>query len=169
MSFIYVPSTAAPSLQIGTPIDVSGVSTVTVTGIPLSSKIVYLNFQNILYSTNDTFFVQLGDSTNIEVTGYVYSRSTVSGLSATAFGNVAATGFGIANGQSDSLWGTVTLTLENSTTNTWNVSAIAGKSTSNFLFTLSGYKSLTNPISQIKVSILSGNLWTSGEINVAYM
>lgn len=166
MSFIYVPSTAAPSLQIGTPVDTTGIASTTFIGIPLTSKLVYINFQNVGVAGSESVFIQLGNSTTIETSGYFYNRALITGLTASS---ASLTGNQWAyNLNADSSYGTIVLSLENSTTNTWNMFFSVGRTVAN-LYLAAGSKSLTAALSQIKIFVNSGNNWTSGQINIAYM
>lgn len=168
MSFIYVPSTPAASIAIGTPVDTTSGTSVTFTAIPLTSKIVYVNFVDFSLSGADSILIQLGTSTAIDTTGYAYSSVAFNAASSSTGASTSTSAFFWQITAGATLNGTINLSLENSTTNTYNMAFIWGTSVARTGIA-SGRKVLASPLSQIKISMFGATTFSTGQINIAYI
>jgi len=170
MSFIYVPAQAAPAISIGTPVDTTSGTSVTFTGIPSTSKIVYVNMVGVSLSAGDYFYVRIGTSTAISATGYTVSQCTAgpgAGVSTGSSTNEA--GWYVIYNSGTILTATFTIILENSTTNTYSATYNAGDN-GNRTFNGAGSKSLASPLSQLRITTYNGTAtFTAGSINIAYI
>ena len=169
------PAWAAPSgggLTLGTPVATTSGTTIDFTGIPAGTKQVIISFVSVSISANTQRLIQIGDSGGIQNTGYI-SSSTLLLSDGTFFGPTGATDGYIVrqNSSGDESQGQITLTLENSTNNTWVASGLLiSKVVPTFSqTTASGSKSLSGVLTQLRITTLTGTAtFDSGEINIAY-
>jgi len=169
------PTWVTPSggLTLGTPVATTSGTTIDFTGIPAGTKQVIINFVNVSTNGNVQKIIQIGDSGGIEDTGYV-GNSIVFFSDGTFFGPTSRTdSFLIRSGSSsDELQGSVTLTLENSTNNTWVAVGLVGEIVSPTFSqtTTIGSKSLSGVLTQLRITTInSTDTFDGGEINIAYM
>ena len=106
--------------------------------------------------------LRIGDSGGIESSGYVAQArtSTLNLTSTTEFGLFTGGGLG-------DIWnGSVFLSLENSSNNTWAASWSLGDTGNSQCAYGGGYKSLSGELTQLSIS---GGTFDAGAINISYM
>ena len=145
------------ALTSGTVIATTSGTTADFTGIPSWVKRVTISLSGV--STNGTGEIgfRIGDSGGIESTGYV------GGDGVAAF----STSFSlIATNTASTLWGGIaTLTLIDSSTNTWCYSGSFGRDTS-AASTGGGAKSLSGVLD--RVQLFTANTFDAGKVNILY-
>jgi len=159
----------ANKLIIGTPVATTSGTSIDFTGIPSGVKQITISFAGV--STNGTSnpMIQLGDSGGIETTGYVASSGVV--LNGNITGTAGyTTGLGIAsNAATQSLRGTYTLTLLNSSTNLWVGSGNMADTTNNGIIIGGGDKTLSAVLDRVRITTVGGtDTFDAGSINIAY-
>jgi hypothetical protein len=158
-------------ITAGTAVASTSGTSIDFTGIPSWVKRVTVMFDEV--STNGTSppQIQIGDSGGIETTGYKCSNSGVgAGVVTVSF----TAGFGI--GLNTTNWsaslvisGSITLTLLNSTSNTWSASGSFGGSNAAVMFFTAGSKSLSATLDRVRIGTIGGtNTFDAGSINILY-
>ena len=158
------------AITAGTAVSASGTS-VDFTSIPSWVKRVTVNFAGV--STNGTSApqIQLGDSGGIETTGYLGSNTIIAGGTAQ---QLFTSGFGI--GVNTANWaatvvvsGAITITLLDSSTNTWAASGSVGRSDVASTYFTSGSKSLSATLDRVRITTVNGtDTFDAGTINILY-
>lgn len=155
-------------VKLGTAVaSTSGIS-IDFTGIPAGTKTIIITFTGV--STNGTSIpiVQIGDSGGIETTGYLGSASGLgAGVTTTSF----TTGFPVA---ADTLasavrHGSITLSLLNSSTNTWVASGSNGRSDVSRTDVYGSSKSTSTTLDRVRITTVGGtDTFDAGSINIQY-
>lgn len=155
-------------ITLGTPVASTSGTAVDFTGIPANVKRITISFKGV--STNGTarVVIQIGDSGGIETSGYLSIGADV--ITPTALAETAHFGFGFANGSAATVrHGTATLTLENSTNNTWTCVGSLGHSDTAQIVMVAGSKSTSGVLDRVRITTGSGtDTFDAGEINIAY-
>jgi hypothetical protein len=165
-----VLSFATPSsgYTLGTPVVTTSGTIISFTGIPAGVKQVVVNFKNVSSNSTGNLSIQLGTSAGIRTTGYNSSALNINNTP-TVSTDTSSTLFVITGSKpaAEFLWGSVTLTLENSTNNTWVSSGVL---TTDFVRAnmSAGYVDLPGVLTQLRIQSL-GDTFDSGEINIAYI
>jgi len=149
-------------LVSGTAVAASGTA-VDFTSIPSWAKRIMVSYESL--STNGTTGVvlQLGDSGGIETSGYAFGTSNaVAGTS-----DFPLTG---GSGAAAAVYhGVAILTLINSATNTWAISAQTGRSDTSALLTVAGSKSTSAVLDRVRIKSTNGtDTFDAGSINILY-
>jgi hypothetical protein len=120
-------------------------------------------------STNGTssFLIQLGDSGGIETTGYnsgsVYTSTATNNASSTA--GVLIHTFG----QNTTIYGQMTFSLFDTTTNTWAATGNFSSPSGSLSFYSSGTKALSASLDRVRITTVIGtNTFDAGSINILY-
>ena len=156
----FVAGTAVASTS-GTSIDF--------TSIPSWVKRVSVSCSNISTNGTSPVIVQIGGS-SIETSAYDSSASYVGPANGST---PTAAGFMLnASGQNlENFWGTIVLSLVNSSTNTW-VSSVSGTINQNgtwYGILGGGSKSITGSLQRVRITTVSGTLtFDAGTINILY-
>lgn len=162
---------AAPSsgYTLGTPVATTSGTSIDFTGIPASVKQIVITFNGVSTDGTSAKVVQIGDSGGIETSGYQSCGYILTSGASPAAG-YASVGYAIFSElSSDALRGSVILTLQSSSANTWVAQGILTGSTSrNFL--ISGDKSLTATLDRVRITTELGTQnFDGGSINIAYI
>jgi hypothetical protein len=163
---VTVTSTVSGGFTLGTPVSTASGTEVNFTSIPATVRQIILTFNGV---SNDggNFKIQIGDSGGIETTGYVAASAllrnttTVSVNDSTSFFNFSLFG------ASDAVRGSVTLTCQSTSTNTWVASGVLGL-TDSILTTVTGTKSLSGTLDRVSFACTGGN-FDGGSVNIAYI
>jgi hypothetical protein len=159
------PVMNASVISSGTAVSASGTS-VDFTGIPSWVKRITLMFVGVSSNSNSNATVRLGDSGGFEISGYL--GSSQSGTSAFLF----TTGFeysGNIASASRLYHGAMTITLQNSSTNTWAATSVIAVSDSASVVVMGGSKSLSDTLTQVRVTFVNGtDTFDAGSINILY-
>lgn len=158
-------SMASSVITSGTSVSASGTS-VNFTSIPSWVKRITVMFINVSSNGASMPTVRLGTSSGIEATGY--SGSTQSGTSAV----LISTGFDFAGTYQTAArlyHGAMTLTLQNSSTNTWAATAVIGLNDGASVLITGGSKSTASVLTQLRITFTNGtDTFDSGSINILY-
>ena len=160
---------AAPSsgYTLGTPVATTSGTSIDFTGIPAGVKQIIITFNGVSTDGTSAKLIQIGDSGGIETTGYSSCGYILTTIVAAGF---ASAGYAIySEVASHALRGSVILTLESSSTNTWCAQGVlSGSTASNFL--ISGDKSLSATLDRVRITTELGTQnFDAGSINIAYI
>ena len=159
------PVMNASVISSATTVSVSGTS-VDFTGIPSWVKRITVIFVGVSGNGTSVPTVRLGDSGGIEATGYLGSAS--SGAAAVLF----TTGFEFAGNLQSAArvyHGAMTITLQNSSTNTWAGTSMIGLSDGAQVAFMGGSKSLSDTLTQVRITFVNGtDSFDAGSINILY-
>lgn len=162
-------ATVSAGFTLGTPVVTTSGTSIDFTGIPAGVKQIVISFINVSTDGSSNPRIQIGDSGGIENTGYVStSHSFVTG---TVSVTTSTAGWDIKSASdTNQLSGSVTLTLENSSSNTWAIQGIVAAAGANSTFTLAGTKSLSAVLDRLRITTINGSdAFDNGEINIAYI
>ena len=162
-------ATVSAGFTLGTPVVTTSGTSIDFTGIPAGVKQIVISFINVSTDGSSNPRIQIGDSGGIEKTGYVStSHSFVTG---TVSVTTSTAGWDIKSASdTNQLSGSVTLTLENSSSNTWAIQGIVAAAGANSTFTLAGTKSLSAVLDRLRITTINGSdAFDNGEINIAYI
>jgi len=153
------------AITSGTSVSASGTS-VNFTSLPSWVKRITVMFIGVSGNGSSMPTVRLGDAGGIEATGY--SGSTQTGTSAV----LISTGFDFAGtyqSASRLYHGAMTLTLQNSSTNTWAGTCIVGLSDGASVLLMGGTKSLSQTLDRVSITFTNGtDSFDAGTINILY-
>ena len=162
-------SPASGGITMGTPVVSTSGTAITFTGIPAGTKRITIMLVDVSTDGTSEKRIQIGDSGGLESTGYlsVGIKTTIAG---TSTGGVSGDGFVIfSEAAADVLSGSVILSLENSSTNSWVAQGLLqGRVGSNAAYIVAGNKSLSSVLTQISVNTPAANNFDAGEINISY-
>lgn len=129
------------------------------TGIPSWAKRITVMFTGLSVSGSNAALLQLGDAGGIETTGYLCVRSD--SLSSTS-------GFIVLSGNSAELTSGV-ITLVNINGNQWIASGqTITDAATDYTYPMSGTKTLSDVLTQVRVTRTSGDTFDAGTINIMY-
>jgi hypothetical protein len=157
------------TLVQGTAVASTSGTSIDFTGIPSWVKRVTVMFSGV--STNGTSIpqIQLGDAGGVETTSYLAMVSNVQTASNTTRGVTATTGFILvhAGAATNVLNGAISFFLLGS--NTWVVSGNLYESGSAGLNSVSGSKTLSDTLDQVRITTVNGtDTFDVGTINLQY-
>lgn len=137
------------------------------TSIPSWVKRITILFDRVSTSGSSPILIQLGDSGGIETIGYAGSGTTMTASTAGSLVYTAGFGIGHANGASDVMSGSITLTALGG--NTWCASGIAALDNAAASKTTAGSKTLSAQLDRVRITTVSGtDLFDAGSINILY-
>jgi len=154
---------------LGTPINSTSGTAIDFTGIPSGIKQIVISFSTVSTDGTSNMAIRIGDSGGIENTGYVSTSHSF--VAATVSVTTDTTCFVIKTASAtNELSGSVILTLENSSTNTWALQGILAAMGANATFTLAGAKPLSAVLDRLRITTLNGSdAFDLGQINIAYI
>jgi hypothetical protein len=137
------------------------------TSIPSWATRIEILLRGVSMNASAKLRIQLGDSGGVENTGYVGAISTCiataaaeSGTAGMDFPEIAASGI---------LSGKITLTLEDSSDNTWVSGVSVGRSDSADAFTGGYYKATSAALDRVRITTVDGSTaFDAGAINIRY-
>ncbi len=153
----------------GTAVSASGTS-VDFTGIPSWAKRVTVMLSAVSTNGNANIRLQLGDSGGIETTGYLGAGGWAGASSTAALSTSGFDGFG-DSGAAVSRSGSFIFSLLSSSSNTWTLQGMfgAGASGGNFIFLMSGGKTLSDTLTQVRITTTNGtDTFDAGTINLIW-
>jgi hypothetical protein len=142
------------------------------TGIPSWVKRITVMLSGVSSNSTNLFQIQLGTTSSIETSSYngtsgwfgatnlAFSTGMSSGFLITAAGGPTFTGSGVA-----------TISLLNSSTNTWAIQSTIARydSGNNFMHVAGGTKSLASTLTRIRITTVGGtDTFDTGTINILY-
>lgn len=159
---------SSSGITLGTPVATTSGTAIDFTGIPSGTKRIIISFVGVSANANSNWIIQIGDSGGIETTGYLGSGSTWNNAATPTVTNFT-TGFGIITASAANVWhGSVILTLENSSTNTWVASGNLSLSNTTSFGATSGSKSTSAVLDRVRLTTVSTDTFDAGEINIQY-
>lgn len=138
------------------------------TGIPSGVKRVTVIFSGLSTSGGSNHLVQIGTSGGIQNSGYLGSASGVAGGGTTAN---FTTGFGLSGDNTAGCLrnGFLTLSLMDSSTNTWVASGTNGRSDITRTDLTGGSKVLSGVLDRVRITTVNGtDTFDAGSINIFY-
>lgn len=156
-------------ITLATPQAATSGTSLDFTGIPPGTKRVTINFVGVSTNGTSNILVQIGPSGGPETSGYLGAGLTANNGASPSVTNYTA-GWGIPFGSAANiLHGALTLSLENSSTNTWTASGCFSVSNAAAAGFISGSKSLAGVLSQVRVTTVNGtDAFDAGEVNISY-
>lgn len=164
---INAASNTITTIILGTPVASTSGASIDFTSIPAGTKRITISLVGVSTNGNSNLLFQLGDSGGIENTSYV--GNTLFSGATTGITNFT-TGFGIPSSSATELIsGILTLTLENSSNNTFMAAGTFNRSGNDYVLVISGRKSLSAVIDRVRVTTVGGtDTFDAGEINITY-
>jgi len=139
-------------------------TTKTFSSLPSGLKIIHIMCNEISITTANTTYIRIGDSGGIETTGYI---ATTGRIQTSVLVASATIGFIFGRNDAATLFsGIVTLTLIDSSANTW-VASHSGKSSTTLAIAGGGVKSLSGELTQVQLFVDGGTL-DNGSINILH-
>lgn len=152
-------------IVLSTPVASTSGTSIDFTSIPAGVRRINVAFNGVSSTGTSQFMIQIGDSGGVETTGYVSSAFNISAQSD------FTAGFGLMTGSTAALayYGSVTLILMDSSTNTWVSQGAIGASGSGNAWASSGGKALSAELDRVRITTLTGtDTFDAGSINVTY-
>lgn len=163
-SWVAVGGGGGGGITLGTEQATTSGTTKDFTGIGSNVKRITINFFGVSKNGTDHYHILLGDSGGFETSGYLGASSSMAGSVATT--NFTAA-FGIRDGLATTLMhGTITLTLEDAANNTWVASGVLSSSNASTSFLVSGTKSLSGTLTQVRIKFAGSNSFDAGALNI---
>lgn len=132
------------------------------TGIPSTVKRITVLFNEVSLSGNDRIVLQLGDAGGIETTGYTGNASDTANIALNStFFNITATG-------NNAYIFSGSISLFNFNGNTWIESGLVSASSSVNTSTSGGSKTLSDVLTQLRITRSGTNTFDAGAINIMY-
>lgn len=167
-------TTISAGYTLGTPIATTSGTEAEFTGIPSTARQIILSFNQVTFATgaNINAAIQVSTSSAYLTSGYVGRMGTLGSTNTSPDG--LSTRIAICNGSfvasGDSLTGSLTMTLLDSSTNTWaGSSMLAVNVANNRIFFTPFTFALASSLNKLKLFDNSGNAFSSGSFNIAYI
>lgn len=139
-----------------------------ITGIPSNCTEITITFEQVSWAAGTTIVprILLGDSGGFETTGYQGYVSYIGGTT----GSMGTAGFTFSNSiaNTDLFTGVLKLYKGSSSTNTWCVNATFTTYSSGVHFFMTGIKSLSDVLTQVRITSLNASTFDGGAITVTY-
>jgi hypothetical protein len=165
-------ATVSAGFTLGTPVATTSGTSIDFTGIPSGVKQIVINFIQVSTNSTSYYLIRLGDSGGIETTGYS-SRSVQFASGGTAQFDASTNGYiSTVNRNATAVLasGSITLTLENATSNTWVATGMLIDTSSSECAMNTGNKSLSAVLDRVRITTVDGtSTFDNGEINIAYI
>jgi hypothetical protein len=150
----------------GTAVASTSGTSIDFTSIPSWVKRVTVMFSGVSLSASANLLIQLGDSGGFENSGYLGAGCYMINGASTVGGNYT-TGFGITIGNTNGIvHGSIVIT--NLSSNTWIASYSGGYSNAAASFAGGGNKTLSDILTQVRVTSTSTDTFDAGTINILY-
>jgi len=164
-------TTVSSGFTLGTPVATTSGTSIDFTGIPAGVKKITITPSLVGTNGTSNLLVQLGDSGGIETTGYSSNCGYAnSGQTVTvAFGS---TGFILRNtgASTSAISGSLELTLENASTNTWVCSGVTTDTDTTSISMTAGRKALSAVLDRVRLTTVNGtDSFDAGEVNIVYL
>lgn len=154
----------------GTAVASTSGTSIDFTGIPSWVRRITVMFNGVSTSGTSAKIIQLGDSGGVETSGYTGTGTVVGNGSGTS--TAMSSGFfaSQASAATDVLSGQATISLLDSTTNTWAYSGVFGQSTATAIIYWSGGAKATSAVlDRIRITTANGtDTFDAGTINILY-
>jgi hypothetical protein len=156
------------ALVSGTAVAATSGTSIDFTGIPSWVKRITVMFNGVSTNGTSNILFQLGDSGGIENTGYLGSGSVIGASSASSANFTAGFGLTGANATYD-YSGSLSICLQDATSNTWVANGFFGSSTVTANWFTSGKKPLSATLDRVRITTVNGtDTFDAGSINILY-
>lgn len=144
-------------------------SVIDFTGLPAWIKRIQVLFEGVSLSGTDNILIQLGDSGGFETSGYDATSVITNGAAGGGNTGAITAGFVIRGALASNVVDGAILTLTNLTGNVW-VGGLSGKGTTSgaFAFAGGGDKTLSDTLTQVRITRSGSNTFDSGQIGLFY-
>jgi len=155
-------------ITLGTPVASTSGTSIDFTSIPAGTKRITINLAGVSLSGSSDPLFQIGDSGGVETTGYLGGSCRIIAATPATANNTA--GFVVNYGNSANiLHGTLILSLENASTNTWLAIGVFATSNAAASIYSAGSKSLSAELDRVRITTTGGSdTFDAGEINIIY-
>jgi hypothetical protein len=152
-------------LVSGTSVSASGTA-VDFTGIPAGVRRITVLFSGVSLSGTDNLLIQIGDSGGFETTGYNSNAGASGGATQFEVGGVITTGFFVFNNTGAGCSFNFPYVLTNFSGNVWVGSFSGNESTR--VIAGGGIKTLSDVLTQVRITRTGTNTFDAGSINILY-
>ncbi|MCK5606544.1 hypothetical protein KAR91_31870 [Candidatus Pacearchaeota archaeon] len=162
--FNIIPGTSL--LQLRTEIATTSGTVIDFTGITPSAKKITFMLNGVSTNGTSAIIIQIGDSGGFEISGYLGATAVIIGTPIPAS---FSSGYALneASTSSDVIYGPVTLTLMNPSTNGWIIGGSIGNTAGPEVYALGGFKALSGPLTQIRLTTVNGtDAFDAGAANI---
>lgn len=151
-------------ITLGTPVATTSGTSIDFTGIPATAKKITFCFVGVSTNGTSNLLLQLGDAGGIEATGYLGAT----GENSTATNNTTGIILPTANAAAV-LHGSITLSMENSSSNTWVSEGVVGRSDGGNAYYPGFSKSTSAALDRVRLTTVNGtDAFDAGEVNIQY-
>ena len=166
-------ATVSAGFTLGTPVDSTSGTSIDFTGIPAGVKQIVIAFANVSTNGYSGYLIQIGDSGGVETTDYLSMTVSFASGGTAQFEN-RTSGYenrvNFNSGSGTIASGSITLTLENSTTRTWVASGMLFNTSVKECSFNAGSKSLSAVLDRVRITTVGGtDTFDAGQINIAYI
>jgi len=167
-------ATVSAGYTLGTPVATTSGTSVEITGIPSTARQIILSFNQVIFASgaNNNAAIEVSTSSTYLTSGYVGRIGTLGGSTVTP--DALSSRITLSNGNfmqaGDSLTGSLTMTLLDSSTNRWAGSATMAVNVANSRVFLTAFTfALASSLNKVRLFDGSGNSFSSGSFNIAYI
>jgi hypothetical protein len=154
------------ALTSGTVVASTSGTSIDFTSIPSWVKRITVMYQGISTTGSSVIIVQLGTSGGVQTSSYVGSSWESNTINTTYSAGFA---IGTSNTASSAWSGIGTICLQNSSTNNWIWSNVAGDSAGGNTSQGGGYKTLSASLTTVRLTITNGtDTFDAGSVNILY-
>jgi len=167
---VTINSGAVLGITSGTAVASTSGTSIDFTGIPSWVKRITVMFNGVSTSGTSAKIIQLGDSGGVETSSYIGTGTVIGNGSGTT--TAMSSGFfaSQASAATDVLSGQATISLLDSSTNTWAYSGVFGQSTATaIIYWSGGAKALSGTLDRLRITATNGtDTFDAGSINIMY-
>ena len=167
---VTINSGAVLGITSGTAVASTSGTSIDFTSIPSWVKRITVMFNGVSTSGTSPKIIQLGDSGGVETSGYIGTGTVLGNGSGTS--TAMSSGFfaSQASAATDVLSGQATISLLDSSTNTWTYSGVFGQSTATaIIYWSGGAKALSATLDRVRITTVNGtDTFDAGSINIMY-
>ncbi len=160
-------------ITLGTPVATTSGTSVEITGIASGTKLIVIDFTGVSTNGTSALTVRIGDSGGIEPTGYDCAVVNITTGGTVTNSTGITSGFQVSTTvvASETRKGMLILSLQNSSSNTWQASGdIRYSGSGTGVDMTSGNKSLSAELDRFSITTVGGaNTFDAGEINYIVM
>jgi hypothetical protein len=149
-------------------VTLSGSSSVDFTGIPATARRVTVLLNGLTTNGTSVPLIQLGDAGGIETNNYVGGSAAVSGGATSVAIHTAGAGLSSTGSSSIVYRGSVSIDLVNVAANLWAISGTLGRSEGGSVNILGYTKSLSETLTQVRLTTNSANVFNAGNASVSW-
>ena len=164
------PTNLSQPFTSGTAVISTSGTAIDFTGIPSWVKRITVMFNGVSTSGASTpWLIQLGDSGGIENTGYLSAGGRIATASASSVNSTAGFSINVNNVATNTIHGSMTITLIDSSNNSWVASGAVANSAAADSFVAAGSKSLSATLDRVRITTSGGSdTFDAGSINIMY-